>query len=118
MVIGRNNRFPLDIKWKEDETMDLFNICLLYAALGMIIASCAVRLHSRLLQVFGNLVLCVAMVSMIGVTVSMVLPKDGKYEAVRDGEIVTYSKCYKEHGQNVCEGAFNSKVVVEDYWKK
>lgn len=43
---------------------------------------------------------------------------DGKYEAVRDEEIVTYSKCYKEHGQNVCEGAFNSKVIVEDYWKK
>lgn len=43
---------------------------------------------------------------------------DGKYEAVRDGEIVTYSKCYKEHGQNVCECAFNSKVIVEDYWKK
>ena len=33
-------------------------------------------------------------------------------------EIVTYSKCYKEHGQNVCEGAFNSKVIVDDYWKK
>ena len=55
---------------------------------------------------------------MIGVTISMVLPKDGKYEAVRDGEIVTYSKCYKEHGQNVCECAFNSKVIVENYWKK
>lgn len=46
-----------------DEMMDLFNICLLYAALGMIIASFAVRLHFRLVQVFGNLVLCVAMVS-------------------------------------------------------
>lgn len=99
--------------------MDLFNICLLYAALGMIIASCAVRLHSRLLQVFGNLVLCVAMASMIGVTISMVLPKDGKYEAVRDEEIVTYSKCYKEHGQNVCEmPLLKNKVVVDDFWKK
>lgn len=76
--------------------MDLFNICLLYTALGMIIASFAIRLHFRLVQVFGNLVLCVTMVSMICVTVSMVLPKDGKYEAVRDREIVTYSKCYKE----------------------
>lgn len=98
--------------------MGLLNVCICYAALGMMTASFAVRLHSRLLQVFGNLVLCVAMVSMIGVTISMVLPKGGKYEAVRDGEIVTYSKCYKEHGQNVCEGAFNSKVIVEDYWKK
>lgn len=43
---------------------------------------------------------------------------DGMYEAVRDGEIVTYSKCYKEHGHNVCEGAFNNKEIVEDYWKK
>lgn len=99
--------------------MDLFNICLLYAALGMIIASCAVRFHSRLLQVFGNLVLCVAMASMISVTISMVLSKDGKYEAVRDGEIVTYSKCYKEHGSNVCElPLLKNKVVVDDYWRK
>lgn len=60
----------------------------------------------------------VGAVTMIGVTISMVLPKDGKYEAVRDGEIVTYSKCYKEHGQNVCECAFNSKVIGEGYWKK
>lgn len=70
------------------------------------------------LNVLGALFALIGAVTMIGVTVSMVLPKDGKYEAVRDGEIVTYSKCYKEHGQNVCEGAFNSKVIVEDYWKK
>ena len=78
--------------WDGDEMMGLLNVCICYAALGMMTASFAVRLRSRLLQVFGNLVLCVAMVSMIGVTISMVLPKDGKYEAVRDGEIVTYSK--------------------------
>lgn len=63
-------------------------------------------------------VLGIAIIPLIGVTVSMVLPKDGTYEAVRDGEIVTYSKCYKEYGHNVCEGAFNNKEIVEDYWKK
>lgn len=103
---------------EESEIMSLFIICAYYVALGMATIALANRFRSKLLQVFGSLVLCVAMVSMIGVTISMVLPKDGKYEAVRDGEIVTYSKCYKEHGQNVCEGAFNSKVIVENYWKK
>lgn len=99
--------------------MGLLNVCICYAALGITIVSFAVRLHSRLLQVFGNLVLCVAMASMICVTISMVLSKDGKYEAVRDGEIVTYSKCYKEHGSNVCElPLLKNKVVVDDYWKK
>ena len=58
--------------------MGLLNVCICYAALGMMTASFAVRLRSRLLQVFGNLVLCVAMVSMIGVTISMVLPKNCK----------------------------------------
>ena len=44
---------------------------------------------------------------------------DVKYEAVRDEEIVTYSKCYKEHGQNVCEmPLLKNKVVVDDFWKK
>lgn len=103
---------------EESEIMSLFIICAYYVALGMATIVLANRFRSKLLQVFGSLVLCVAMVSMIGVTISMVLPKDGKYEAVRDGEIVTYSKCYKEHGQNVCECAFNSKVIVEGYWKK
>ena len=98
--------------------MGSFYICVCYAVLGMAIIALANRSHSRWLQVIGSLVLCIAIIPLIGVTISMVLPKDGKYEAVRDGEIVTYSKCYKEHGQNVCEGAFNSKVIVEDYWKK
>ena len=43
---------------------------------------------------------------------------EGKYNGVSDGKIKTYSECYKEHGQNVCECAFNSKVIVENYWKK
>lgn len=98
--------------------MGLFNTCVCYAALGMAIIALANRSHSRWLQVIGNCVLCIAIIPLIGVTILMVLPKDGKYEAVRDGEIVTYSKCYKEHGQNVCEGTFNSKVIVDDYWRK
>lgn len=103
---------------EEGEIMGLFNICVCYAALGMAILALANRSRSKLLQVFGCCVLCIAIIPLIGVTISMVLPKDGKYEAVKDGEIVTYSKCYKEHGQNVCEGTFKNKVVVDDFWKK
>lgn len=98
--------------------MGSFYICVCYAVLGMAIIALANRSHSRWLQAFGICMLCIAIIPLIGVTVSMVLPKDGTYEAVRDGEIVTYSKCYKEHGHNVCKGAFNNKEIVEDYWKK
>lgn len=43
---------------------------------------------------------------------------EGKYDGVSNGKIKTYSECYKEYGRNVCECAFNSKVIVENYWKK
>lgn len=99
--------------------MSLFYTCVCYAALGMAIIALANRSHSRWLQAFGICMLCIAIIPLIGVTVSMVLPKDGTYEAVRDGEIVTYSKCYKEHGHNVCEmPLLKNKVVVDDFWKK
>ena len=43
---------------------------------------------------------------------------DVKYEAVKNGDTVRYSKCYKDHGYNVCENAFNSKMIVDGYWEK
>lgn len=43
---------------------------------------------------------------------------DGKYEGVSDGKIKTYSECYKEYGQNVCEDVLNNKYIVQDYWIK
>lgn len=43
---------------------------------------------------------------------------DGKYDGVSDGKIITYSECYKEHGQNVCEDVLNNKYIVQDYWIK
>lgn len=43
-----------------------------------------------------------------------------KFGSVREnGSIVkTYSECYKEHGQNVCEDVLNNKHIVQDYWIK
>ena len=109
----------LPLRKGRNEIMGLFYTCVCYAALGMAIIALANRSHSRWLQAFGICMLCIAIIPLIGVTVSMVLPKDGTYEAVRDGEIVTYSKCYKEHGHNVCEmPLLKNKVFVDDFWKK
>ena len=44
--------------------------------------------------------------------------KNGKYDGVSNGKIKTYSECYKEHGQNVCEDVLNNKHIVQDYWIK
>ena len=40
-----------------------------------------------------------------------------KYQAVVDGQIRYFSKCYKIHGHNVCEDGEGDESLVKDYWK-
>ena len=41
-----------------------------------------------------------------------------KYQAVVDGKIRHFYKCYKIHGHNVCENGEGDGTLVKDYWKK
>lgn len=69
------------------------------------------------LVAFGTLIELLIPFTMIVFLMTMFFV-NGKYEGVRDGKIVTYSECYKEHGRNVCEDVLNNKEIVEDYWMK
>lgn len=40
-----------------------------------------------------------------------------KYQAVVDGKIRHFYKCYKIHGHNVCEDVDGKEYLAEDYWK-
>ena len=40
-----------------------------------------------------------------------------KYQAVVDGKIRHFSKCYKIHRHNVCENGEGDEFLVKDYWK-
>ena len=90
-------------------------LCLLVFAMGLTVFGQQFDLDW--LNVLGALFALIGAVTMIVFVITM-FSNDVKYEAVKNGDTVRYSKCYKDHGYNVCEGAFNSKVIVEDYWKK
>lgn len=96
---------------------NLFPISLCLFVLAMVLTALARQYDIDWLNVLG------ALFALIGAGIMIVFMitaccEDTKYEAVINGEYVKYTKCYKDHGYNVCEGGFNKKVIVDDYWKK
>lgn len=91
-------------------------LCLLVFAMGLTVFGQQFDLDW--LNVLGAIFALIGAVTMIVFVITM-FSNDAKYEAVSDGETWTSSKCYKEHGYNVCElPLLKNKVFVDDYWKK
>lgn len=48
---------------------------------------------------------------------SRILQEEAKYEAIVDGKVEKYIKCYDQKKHHICEAANEEKIVVDDYWK-
>lgn len=40
-----------------------------------------------------------------------------QFQAVQNGKIISYSKCYNKGKYKVCEANSGTKYIVNDYWK-
>lgn len=90
-----------------------------FVAIGMLFNVFGMKLDRKWLSNLGCLVMIAACVFMIADIVIAVLPQNRQYQGLIDGEVRTYSVCYKEHGYNVCEMPLSkNKVFVDDFWKK
>lgn len=90
-----------------------------FVAIGMLFNVFGMKQDRKWLSNLGCLVMIAACVFMIVDIVIACLPQNRQYQGLKDGEVTTYSTCYKEHGHNICEmPLLNSKVIVDDYWKK
>jgi|GEM_PF-5168120 len=90
-----------------------------FVAIGMLFNVFGTKLDRKWISNLGCLVMIAACVFMVADIVIAVLPQNRQYQGLKDGEIKTYSACYKEHGRNVCEmPLLKNKVFVDDFWKK
>lgn len=90
-----------------------------FVAIGVLFNAFGMKLDRKWISNLGCLVMIAACVFMIADIVIAVLPQNRQYQGLKDGEVRTYSVCYKEHGYNVCEiPLLKNKVVVDDFWKK
>ena len=96
---------------------NLFPIGLCLLVLAMVLSGFGKQFDLDWLSVLGALFALIGAGTIIVFMITACC-EDTKYEAVINGEHVKYTKCYKDHGYNVCEGVFNKKVIVDDYCKK
>lgn len=90
-----------------------------FVAIGMLFNVFGMKLDRKWISNLGCLIMVGTCVFMIADIVIAVLPQNRQYQGLKDGEVTTYSTCYKEHGHNICEmPLLNNKVIVDDYWKK